>query len=149
MDYLRIWDLVEQTQLHTSTPDKLLWKWTADHAFSTASAYRAFFLGQSLVAGGKILWKTRAPGKCKFFGWLVIHDRCWTAERRKRHNLQQQDLCALCNQESETISHLLVGCSFSRQIWYRILLRGRWHAVSPQSPNSNFVDWWNDGRKTF
>ena len=107
---------VEQTKLHTSTPDKLLWKWTADHTFSNASAYQAFCPGQFSVAGSKTLWKTRASGKCKLFGWLVIHDHCWTAERRKRHNLQQHDFCALCNQESKTISHLLVGCSFSRLI---------------------------------
>ena len=42
------------------------------HNFSTASAYRAFFIGQSSITGAKVLWKTRAPGKCKFFGWLYM-----------------------------------------------------------------------------
>ena len=149
LDYLRVWDLVETTELHTDTQDKLLWKWTPDQNFSTASAYRAFFLGQSSIAGAKVLWKARAPGKCKFFGWLALHDRCWTAERRMRHNLQQDDHCALCSQEPETISHLLVGCSFSRQVWYRVLLRGRWHSVSPQHPATNFTDWWLTSRKNF
>ena len=78
-----------------------------------------------------------------------MHDRCWTDERRKRHNLQQDDSCALCSQEPETISHLLVGCSFSRQVWYRVLLRGRWHSVSPQHPSTIFTDWWLAGRKRF
>jgi len=55
LDYLRIWDMVESTQLQSSTPDRFLWKWTADHVFTTASAYRAFFLGQTAVAGAKIL----------------------------------------------------------------------------------------------
>ena len=131
------------------TKDKLLWKWTPDQNFSTASAYRAFFLGQSSIAGAKVLWKARAPGKCNFFGWLALHDRCWTAERRMRHNLQQDDHCALCSQEPETISHLLVGCSFSRQVWYRVLLRGRWQSVSPQHPATNFTDWWLTSRKNF
>jgi len=124
-------------------------KWTADHVFTTASAYRAFFVGQYSIAGAKTLCKTRAPGKCKFFGWLAIHDRCWTAERRKRHNLQQDDTCVLCCQESETISHLLVGYSFSRQVLYRVLLRANWHAVAPQQPFVDFTDWWQFGRKRF
>ena len=119
------------------------------HNFSTASAYRAFFIGQSSITGAKVLWKTRAPGKCKFFDWLALHDRCWTADRRKRHNLQQHDTCALCNQEPETISHLLVGCSFSREVWYRILLRGRWHSISPIHPGAIFSDWWLAARKRF
>lgn len=96
LDYLSVWDLVESTSLQPNTPDRFLWKWTADHVFTTASAYRAFFVGQYSIAGAKTLCKTRAPGKCKFFGWLAIHDRCWTAERRKRHNLQQDDTCVLC-----------------------------------------------------
>lgn len=99
LDYLLIWDLVDATTILPGVPDKILWKWTADSMFTTASAYRAFFIGQSAVEGAKVLWKTRAPGNCKFLGWLAIHDRCWTAERRKRHNLQQEDTCVLCNQE--------------------------------------------------
>ena len=86
--------------------DRLLWKWTSDQTFSTASAYRSFFIGQYSIPGAKILAKTRAPGKCKFFGWLAIHDRCWTAARRKRHGLQNDDNCALCCQNSETVTHL-------------------------------------------
>ena len=81
--------------------------------------------------------------------WLALHDRCWTADRRKRHNLQQRDTCALCNQEPETISHLLVGCSFSREVWYIILLRGRWHSVSPIHQGAIFSDWWLAARKRF
>jgi len=149
LDYLLIWDLVESTNLQPNTPDHFLWKWTADHIFTTASAYRAFFNGQHSIAGAKILWKARAPGKCKFFGWLAIHDRCWTAERRKRRNLQQDDTCVLCCQDSEAISHLLVGCSFSRQVWYKILLRANWHAVTPHQPYVDFADWWQAGRKCF
>ena len=29
---------------------------------------------------GKESGKTWAPGKCKFFMWLVAHNRCWTAD---------------------------------------------------------------------
>ena len=149
LDYLRIWDMVESTQLQSSTPDRFLWKWTADHVFTTASAYRAFFLSQTAVAGAKILWKTKAPGKCRFFGWLALHDRCWTAERRKRHSLQQDDTCVLCFQEPETISHLLIGCSFSRQVWYRLFRHARWQLAAPQLQDDNFADWWLAARKRF
>jgi len=55
--------------------DRFIWKWTADHCFTTASAYRAFFVGQHPIPGAKMLRKTRAPGRCKFFIWLALHDR--------------------------------------------------------------------------
>ena len=33
--------------------------------------------------------------ECKFLIWLVLHDRRWTAECRKRHNVQDDDSRAL------------------------------------------------------
>ena len=71
LDYLKIWELVEATDLHNNTQDKLLWKWTPDQKFSTASAYRAFFLGQSSIAGAKVLWKTKRQGNANFLAGLL------------------------------------------------------------------------------
>lgn len=82
-----------------------------------------FFLGQQAIPGAKVLDKTCAPGKCKFFMWLALHGRCWTAARRKKQNQQDDDTCILCGQEPEEIDHLLVRCSFSREIWHTLLRR--------------------------
>lgn len=51
----------------------------------------------------------RALGKCHFFGWLVLHGRCWTSNWLQRHGLLDRDDCALCVQEVETLDHLLTG----------------------------------------
>lgn len=147
LDFFLVWDATRAVQLRPDSPDKFLWKWTSDQCFSTASAYRAFFIGQYEVPGAKCLKKTHAPGKCKFFVWLVLHDRCWTAERRKRHNLQDDDLCALCAQESESISHLLLNCSFARQIGYLVLQRLRWHSLTPNGRCFDLATWWTSSRK--
>jgi hypothetical protein len=44
-----------------------------------------------------------------------------TADRRQRHGLQADDHCYLCDQEPGTIDHIIISCSFSRQIWWNIL----------------------------
>ena len=116
IEYLRVWDLTHDIHLLTGHRDKLCWKWTADKIFSTSSAYSAFFIGQHPIERAKILRKVRAPAKCKIFIWLVIHDRCWTAARRKKHGLQDDDTCVLCAQMSETIDHLLTACPFTREV---------------------------------
>jgi len=91
--------------------------------------------------------KNHAPSKCKFFIWLILHDCCWTAERRKRHNLQDVDACMLCSQ-TESISHLLLNCSFARQIWHRVLQRLRWHALTPDDGHCfNLAAWWTSRKK--
>jgi len=87
LEYLLVWDMTRDIQLTQGVEDRFCWRWTADKMFSTASAYRSFFIGQHPVDGAGLLRKTRAPPKCKFFIWLVIHGRCWTAARRKKHGL--------------------------------------------------------------
>jgi len=69
-----------------------------------------FFEGSTALLGAKELGKTKAPPKVKFFMWLVLHRRIWTANRRLRHGLQDSDDCNLCSQASETCDHLFVGC---------------------------------------
>lgn len=147
LEYLLVWDLAHNVRLQLHRPDVLHWKWTADKSFSTSSPYRAFFIGQHALPGAKILHKARTLSKCKFFIWLVLHDRCWTAARRKRHNLQDDDSCVLCNQLPETAVHLLLACPTAREVWFRVLHRVGWHAVASWPQVICFADWWSKARK--
>jgi hypothetical protein len=60
------------------------------------------------------IWKSWAPPKCRFFMWLVAHQRCWTTDRLAKCGLPHRDFCPLCDQEDENIQHLLVGCLCKR-----------------------------------
>ena len=147
LDYFHVWDLTRGIQLAPQRADKVCWIWTSDKVFSTSSAYLSFFVGQHPTKGAKLLHKVRAPGKCKFFIWLVLHDRCWTAHRRKRHGLQDDDSCTLCSQSPEEIDHLLVGCPFSREVWFRFFYKFGWGILAPNVQHHNLVDWWGSARK--
>ena len=91
--------------------------------YSAASAYGAMFFGSTPMLGAKIIWKTAAPPKARFFFWLAIHERCWTADRRFRHSLQQSNACIICDQAPETLDHLLCGCCLARQAWHIWILK--------------------------
>lgn len=75
------------------------------------------------MLGAQELWRASALPKVKFFFWLAIHGRrrLWTADRRKRHGLQDSDVCALCGQAPETTDHMLLSCVFAREVWWRTL----------------------------
>jgi hypothetical protein len=70
-------------------------KWTMTGQFSTSLAYATMFLGQIDIPGASTLWKSRAPGKCRFFLWLILLGRCWTSERLHHHGLDNDGPCAL------------------------------------------------------
>uniref|UniRef100_A0A453IF99 Reverse transcriptase zinc-binding domain-containing protein n=1 Tax=Aegilops tauschii subsp. strangulata TaxID=200361 RepID=A0A453IF99_AEGTS len=73
-------------------------------------------------------------------------DRCWTAERLARHVLQHHPRCLLCDQEPETIQHLLLECPFARQAWHEALA---WLRIPAPIPNRepSLMDWWKHARQ--
>ncbi|KAF8655413.1 hypothetical protein HU200_061155 [Digitaria exilis] len=144
LEYLQIWELVQQVHLDDDLPDRVLWRWTADQQFTTASAYQAFFQGQYSTPGVKVLWKARAPNKCRFFLWLGLHDLVWIADRHKRHGLQPTDTCILCQNESETITHLFISCSYSRATWSVVLSAIGCQSLTPPS-NQQQLQWLTGG----
>jgi hypothetical protein len=145
VQYLRLWDFLQNFHL-SDEPDRFIWKWLSNGEFSSSSAYRALFLGRTPLAGADCIWKVQAPGRCRFFGWLVLHDRCWTSNRLRRHEMRDSDSCALCAQEVETLDHLLLGCVHSRETWFRVLRFYGLDHLTPQEELPYFV-WWLAVRK--
>jgi hypothetical protein len=117
VEFAKLCDLLEHVQL-SQQPDTFSWRLTEDQNYSAASAYGAMFLESSSLVGARQIWKTAAPPRVRFFFWLVMHGRCWTAERRFRHGLQPASTCILCDQGIETIDHILLGCCFSGEVWH-------------------------------
>lgn len=78
----------------------------------------------------------------KFFLWLAIKNRCWTADRLTKRGLDHPDKCPLCDQEEETVQHLLTSCVVARLVWFTLLnLLQRTDSVPRQNERS-FADWW-------
>jgi len=72
----------------------------------------------------------------------VAHNRCWTAGRLPRRGLPRPEQCPLCEQEDETIHHLLSGCVFQQQFCHQLLGRFGIYTLTPQVDNSClFVSW--------
>jgi hypothetical protein len=118
--YLKIWRMLEPFQLNDQ-PDQLTWKWTADGDYSAKSCYLATFHGSIKFSPWKLIWKTWAPPRIRFFLWQALKNRCWTADRLQRRHLPHPPRCVLCDQEPETMHHLLITCPFSRQVWHDAL----------------------------
>jgi len=52
--------------------------------------------------------------------WLIANNRCWSAGRLAERGLPHHECCILCDQEEETIDHLMLACVFA-QIWFSLL----------------------------
>jgi len=145
VEFNQLCDRLQQVHLQHQ-PNTFHWSLTADKEYSAASAYGAMFFGSTPLLGAKLIWKTAAPPKVRFFFWLVVHERCWTADRRFRRGLQQSDTCVICDQAPETMDHLLCSCSLARQAWHVWILKLHLH-ISVPVEDETAIGWWLSSRK--
>jgi hypothetical protein len=132
MEYLELRDIISNVELHEGSQDKHIWRLSASGEYMAKSAYDAFFQGAIYFTPYERIWKSWAPPKCCFFMWLVAHNWCWTADRLARQGLSHPAKCLFCDQEQESIQHLLIGCVFARQFWFSLLQHVGLSSLTPQ-----------------
>uniref|UniRef100_A0A8I6WDL2 Reverse transcriptase zinc-binding domain-containing protein n=1 Tax=Hordeum vulgare subsp. vulgare TaxID=112509 RepID=A0A8I6WDL2_HORVV len=145
--YLTVWDITQNILLTPGVPDHLQWKLNEDHLFSVKSAYNMFFLASVRFACYKLIWKSKAPPRCKFFMWLVVHRRFLIADNLERRGWPSNGYCPLCLVTPVDCTHVFVHCRFTQQVW---LLFRDWTRTDFQVPEdrfSNTEDWWLQARK--
>jgi hypothetical protein len=125
--------------LQPEVEDKHVFSIATDGKYSAKSAYEGLFVGSTFFGHYHLVWKTWAPPKCWFFLWLAANKRCWTANRLAKRGL---DSCLLCDQEAETLDHILVSCVFTRVFWFNLLKPFGFERLVPQLGLSSFMIWW-------
>jgi hypothetical protein len=50
--------------------------------------------------------------------------------------------CRLCDQDSETLDHILVSCVFAGEFWFLMLHQFRLHSLAPILGTDSFMGWW-------
>ncbi|CAN1824284.1 Putative ribonuclease H protein At1g65750 [Linum perenne] len=99
--------------------DEWVWGEEIDGQFSIKSAYRIVCsLGSSRLADPWLsIWKWKGPNRAKLFLWLAIHEKIMTNTGRKRRNLTDDDSCAYCLTQAESVLHMLRDCEAAKEIW--------------------------------
>jgi hypothetical protein len=119
IQYLHLRERGDAIVLQLGVDDRVIWKCSSSGRYSARSAYAALTMGQTDLFGAKEAWKVRAPHEHKFFYLVSLVGPL----RRHRRGISDDDTCALCDQDAETIDHLLVACVFSREVWFKAFRR--------------------------
>ena len=61
--------------------------------------------------------------KIKLFIWLSLERKIITWDNLQGRGWERPNICHLFLKELETVTHLLVNCIFTQQVWH-IILRG-------------------------
>jgi hypothetical protein len=70
----------------------------------------------------KNLWHWSLPLKLKLFIWLAANDKILTWDILLHRGWMGPNMCFLCHNNSETISHIFLDCPFTKSIWHKIFL---------------------------
>jgi hypothetical protein len=112
-------------------PDRFTWRFTASGRYTSSSPYRAQFNGSYADYEWNRVWKAPVESKCKFFSWLLLQNKLWTADRLARHGSQANTICKLCHTHQETTFHIAAQCTFSTALWTHL---ASWIGITTTSP---------------
>ncbi|CAN1164788.1 Putative ribonuclease H protein At1g65750 [Linum perenne] len=110
--------------------DQLVWHFESSRNFSVRSCYRhlrAMTIPHNQPADEstkklwKWLWQLDLPPKIKFFLWRVCRNAVPTKAGLFRKGCGNSLICLTCNDNEETLEHLLFHCPVSLSFWQQIM----------------------------
>ncbi|KAF7835780.1 ribonuclease H [Senna tora] len=103
--------------------DRLSWKFSTSGEYKVSEGYH--FLSDAGRQNNpsdffpwKFLWSLSIPSRVKNFVWRILNDALPNLTNLKRHHMPVEEICYLCQQESESLDHIFITCPFARAIWF-------------------------------
>ena len=81
------------------------------------------------------------PLKVSFFAWEASWGKVMTLDQLKKRGRSLANRCYLCEEEEETLNHLLVHCSKAKMLWELILAIVGFGWVFPFSVRQVLLAW--------
>ena len=119
----------------------MCWKLSPDKGFQVKSYYKEL---SSMGVGcfpWKSIWKTKVPPRVGFFSWIAAMGKILTADNLRRRGLVLVSWCCMCKAYGESVDHLILHCSFAKELWDMIFTLFRIHWVMPRRVVDMFACW--------
>lgn len=156
----QVWNIAWQAlglkvDLHSKIKEyeDFLIKWTNTYPFcksGTSAIMLIWKLGYDMANTNPIdqrhqLWKKVWPigliPKIALFMWAAVLKGILTLDNLKKRGYNLPNRCCLCEEEEKSVSHLLIHCKYSSQIWYLIADRLGFQWEIPKSLEGLLLQW--------
>ncbi|KAK8478582.1 hypothetical protein V6N11_038564 [Hibiscus sabdariffa] len=131
------------------SPDLRIWRGDHSGIFSVRSGYRWLTNSIDAYSNDPIsveetwynkflvsVWALKLPSKIKIHFWRVINNFIPTFSNLVTRKISVQTQCLLCQSESESVSHLVKGCSFTQQVLSELGI-----LTCPWQTEQSFASW--------
>jgi hypothetical protein len=65
----------------------------------------------------KEVWRFKCIPKIDMFIWTLAHNAILTGDNLKKKGWEGPTRCPFCVSKEETVAHILLNCSFAREVW--------------------------------
>eukprot|EP00253_Pinus_taeda_P013124 PITA_13124 len=89
----------------------------------------------------RLIWKSEAIPKIKFFTWLLLKGKVLTSENLRKRGIIGPSRCPNCCLAEETIQHLFLDCPFAKKCWANLSSMGNLHWHPQQSISEAILEW--------
>ena len=128
-------------KLRPTGVDKISLQNVKDRGFSVKSMYKGVDVSPAFVFPHRIVWNPVVPPKIGVFVWEAAWGKVLTLDQLKRRGMSFANKCFMCEEEEETIDHLLIHCNFAKMLWNLFLSIVGISWVFPHSVLHTLLSW--------
>ena len=121
--------------------DRLVLKESLTNGFSVSLMYRKLRYSLPTDFPWQSIWNPIVPPKLGFFAWEASWGKVLTLDQLKRRGISLVNRCCLCEENEETIDHLLIHCSRAKILWDILLAITDFNWVFPRLVRQLLLAW--------
>ena len=142
--FVLLWNRIQSVVL-TEGREEIRWNLNNNGIYSAKSAYEPQFIAQVPRPALAACWQLKVEHKVKFYMWLFVQNRNWTSDRLAARGWPHSSECCFCDQVMESAFHILLQCTFAKELWHLVSGEHPRLAVAALS-TSSVSTWWKQSR---
>ena len=115
--FLSFLELLYAVTITGNGEDKVCWQPSKSHIFQVSSYYAILTCKGEGCFPWQSIWQAKVPPRVAFFSWTAALERILTGDNLRRRSVILVSWCCMCKADGETVNHLLLHCSYAKEIW--------------------------------
>ncbi|KAL9683288.1 hypothetical protein QQ045_015108 [Rhodiola kirilowii] len=103
------------------TDNTVRWRGQGD-GINVKDTYNSIIEHKEEVTWHKMVWNDFNAPRDSMNAWLVVQNRLLTKDRMSHWGFQGDKSCVLCESAEESRDHLFFACTFTKEVWKRMML---------------------------